>query len=181
MKHMPRAPKESITLDVDGETTEVEVRPHEPLIRALRDQLGRISVKEGCESASCGACTVLIDGSPALACITLAMDADGSEIRTAEGLSVDPDSLHPLQEAFVEHHALQCGFCTPGMLLAGLALLEANSDPTDEEIRSAISGNLCRCTGYVRIVRAIAHAADDMRAADVALGVQLVESRRDFG
>jgi carbon-monoxide dehydrogenase small subunit len=103
------------------------------------------------------------------------MDADGSEIRTAEGLSVDPDALHPLQEAFVEHHALQCGFCTPGMLIAGVALLEANPDPTEEEIRSALSGNLCRCTGYARIVRAIAAAAGDMRVADLALDGQLVE------
>jgi aerobic carbon-monoxide dehydrogenase small subunit len=174
MKHMPRAPKQSITLEVDGETTEVEVSPHELLVSALRDRLGRTSVKEGCESAGCGACTVLIDGRPALACITLAIDADGSEIRTAEGLSVDPDALHPLQEAFVDQHAIQCGFCTPGMLIAGVALLEANPDPTEDEIRSALSGNLCRCTGYVRIVSAIAHAAGEMRATEVPLGEQLV-------
>lgn len=156
---MPRIAKQVIELDVDGEKVEAAVRPDQLLVDVLRDGCGRTSVKEGCETASCGACTVHIDGRPALSCITLAVDAVGHKIRTAEGLSPAEGPLHPLQEAFVEHHALQCGFCTPGMLMTATALLESNPSPTEEDIRAAISGNLCRCTGYVRIVRAIAHAA----------------------
>ncbi|WP_137388965.1 (2Fe-2S)-binding protein [Rhodoligotrophos defluvii] len=159
---MTRAAKQMIELNVDGELVEVPVRPHHLLVDVIRDGCGRMSVKEGCESASCGACTVLIDGEPALSCITLAVDAVGHEIRTAESLSTSDRKLHPLQQAFIDHHAVQCGFCTPGMLLTGLALLQANPHPDEAEIRSAISGNICRCTGYVRIVRAIADAAQKM-------------------
>src|SRR5262245_29832137 len=148
-----------IELDVDGEVIEVAVRPHHLLVDALRTGCGRISVKEGCESASCGACTVLMDGRPTLSCVTLAMDAVGCKIRTVEGLSPPEGPLHPLQQSFIDHHAIQCGFCTPGMMLSSAALLESTPNPSEDDIRGAISGNLCRCTGYVRIVRAISDAA----------------------
>jgi carbon-monoxide dehydrogenase small subunit len=155
---MTQLTKQTIELDVDGETIEVAVRPHHLLVDVLRDGCGRTSVKEGCESASCGACTVLIDGHLALSCITLAMDVVGHEIRTVQSLSPPEGPLHPLQDSFIRHHAIQCGFCTPGMLLASATLLESTPNPSEEEIRRAISGNLCRCTGYVRIVQAIADA-----------------------
>lgn len=162
---MTQLDKQTIVLDVDGETIEVAVRPHHLLLDALRDGCGRTSVKEGCESASCGACTVLIDGEPKLACLTLALDAVGHTIRTAQGLSLPDGSLHPLQEAFVKHHAIQCGFCTPGMLLSAASLLERTLAPTEEQIRSALSGNLCRCTGYTTIVEAVSEAAKSMQDA----------------
>ncbi len=162
---MTQHAKQTIELNVDGETIEVAVRPHHLLIDTLRDGCGRTSVKEGCESASCGACTVLIDGRPTLSCITLAMDAVGHTIQTAESLSPPNGPLHPLQQAFIQHHAIQCGFCTPGMLLTSAALLESTPNPSETEIREAISGNLCRCTGYVRIVRAISDVAQAVQNA----------------
>lgn len=162
---MTQSAKQTIELNVDGEAIEVAVRPHHLLVDVLREGCGRISVKEGCESASCGACTVLIDGRPTLSCITLAMDAVGHKIQTAESLSGPEGPLHPLQEAFIQNHAIQCGFCTPGMLLASAALLESTPNPSENEIRSAISGNLCRCTGYARIVRAISDAAQAGQSA----------------
>lgn len=152
---MTQQAKQMIELDVDGERVDVAVRPHYLLVDVLRDGCGRTSVKEACESAACGACTVLIDDQPTLSCITLAVDAVGRKIRTAEGLSPAGGPLHPLQQAFIDHHAIQCGFCTPGMLMASTALLESRPKPSEDEIRDAISGNLCRCTGYVRIVQAI--------------------------
>lgn len=152
---MTQLPKIIIELDVDSEAIEVAVRPHHLLIDALRDGCGRTSVKEGCESASCGACTVLIDGKLALSCITLAADVVGRKVQTVESLLAADGSMNPLQESFVRHHAIQCGFCTPGMLLASAALLKSNPKPSEHEIRDAISGNLCRCTGYVRIVKAV--------------------------
>lgn len=170
---MSQQAKQVIELAVDGEVIEVAVRPHHLLVDALRDGCGRSSVKEGCESASCGACTVLIDGQPTLSCITLAVDAVGRTIKTAEGVSAPDGSLHPLQQAFLDHHAIQCGFCTPGMLLSALALLETNASPSEDQIRSAIAGNLCRCTGYIRIVRAIA-AASNAKTAGPARGVEAV-------
>jgi carbon-monoxide dehydrogenase small subunit len=156
---MTQFAKQAIELDVDGETIEVAVRPHHLLVDVLRDGCGRTSVKEGCESASCGACTVLIDGHLTLSCITLAMDTVGRKILTVQSLSPPEGPLHPLQDSFIRHHAIQCGFCTPGMLLASAALLESTPNPSEDEIRSAICGNLCRCTGYVRIVQAIADAS----------------------
>ena len=156
---MTQFAKQAIELDVDGETIEVAVRPHHLLVDVLRDGCGRTSVKEGCELASCGACTVLIDGHLTLSCITLAMDTVGRKILTVQSLSPPEGPLHPLQDSFIRHHAIQCGFCTPGMLLASAALLESTPNPSEDEIRSAISGNLCRCTGYVRIVQAIADAS----------------------
>ncbi len=156
---MTQRAKQTIELDVDGEIIEVAVRPHHLLVDALRDGCGRTSVKEGCESAGCGACTVLVDGQPTLSCITLAVDAVGHRIQTVESLSPTNGPLHPLQQAFIAHHAVQCGFCTPGMLLTSAALLATTPNPSEVKIREAISGNLCRCTGYVRIVRAISDAA----------------------
>jgi carbon-monoxide dehydrogenase small subunit len=156
--------RQVVELEVDGETIEATIAPHRLLVDVLRDACGRTSVKEGCESASCGACTVLVDDVPRLACITPAADVIGSKIRTAESLRSSDGRLHALQEAFIHHHAVQCGFCTPGMLMAGLALLEENSRPTEQEVRDAIAGNLCRCTGYVRIVRAILAAAQTLGA-----------------
>jgi carbon-monoxide dehydrogenase small subunit len=171
---MSRLAKQMIELNVDGEMVEAAVRPHHLLIDVLRDGCGRMSVKEGCESASCGACTVLIDGRPTLACITLALDAVGRRIQTVEGLTPAEGPLHPIQQAFIDHHAIQCGFCTPGMILATVALLDANPHPSEDEIRAALSGNLCRCTGYVKIVRAILQVAQaenraERRTAEVVL------------
>jgi carbon-monoxide dehydrogenase small subunit len=151
--------KHTIELDVDTEVIEVSIRPHHVLVDVLREQCGRKSVKQACESASCGACTILLDGRPTLSCITLALDAVGLQIQTAEGLSSMDGPLHPLQQAFIDHHAVQCGFCTPGMLMAAVALLASNARPSEAEIRTALSGNLCRCTGYVRIVNAISAVA----------------------
>ena len=162
---MSQVAKHTIELNVDGETIEVSVRPHHLLVDVLREGCGRVSVKEGCESASCGACTVLIDGTPTLSCITLAIDAVGRKIRTVESLSDPSGPLHPLQEAFIEHHAIQCGFCTPGMLLSSVALLESTPSPSDAEVRAAICGNLCRCTGYTRIVQAVGAAAKDIQSS----------------
>jgi carbon-monoxide dehydrogenase small subunit len=163
---MPRLAKQMIELNVDGELVEAAVRSHHLLIDVLRDGCGRMSVKEGCESASCGACTVLIDGRPTLACITLALDAVGRRIQTVEGLTPAEGPLHPIQQAFIDHHAIQCGFCTPGMILATVALLDANPHPSEDEIRAALSGNLCRCTGYVKIVRAILQVAQAENRAE---------------
>ena len=162
---MPQLPKQTIELDVDDELIDAAVRPHHLLVDVLRDSCGRTSVKEGCESASCGACTVLIDGKLTLSCITLALDAVGHKIETVQGMSPPEGPLHPLQQAFIDNHAIQCGFCTPGMLLASAALLKENPRPNEDEIRNAISGNLCRCTGYVRIVKAIQAAALTSQAA----------------
>jgi carbon-monoxide dehydrogenase small subunit len=155
--------KQSIELTVDNETIDASVRPHHLLVDVLRDTCGRKSVKQGCESASCGACTVLIDGRPSLSCITLALDAVGRNIQTVEGLSSADGPLHPLQQAFVDHHAIQCGFCTPGMLMASVALLQSNPRASEGEIRTALSGNMCRCTGNARIVRAEAEVSKSQK------------------
>lgn len=157
---MMRTAKQTIELNIDGELIEVAIRPHHLLVDVIRDGCGRTSVKQACESASCGACTVLIDGAPTLSCITLAVDAVGHEIRTAESLSTPEGELHHLQQSFIDNHAIQCGFCTPGMLLCGVSLLERTPHPDEAEIRDAIGGNMCRCTGYVRIVQAIAASAE---------------------
>ncbi|MGF7160791.1 carbon-monoxide dehydrogenase small subunit [Rhodoligotrophos appendicifer] len=171
---MTRSPKQMIELDVDGEVFEVNVRPHQLLVDVIRDGCGRMSVKEGCETASCGACTVLIDDIPTLACITLAADAVGHKICTAESLSTSDGKLHPLQQAFIDHHAIQCGFCTPGMLLSGVALVKHTPSPTEDEIRAAIGGNMCRCTGYIRIVRAIADFAQKANQGPSSRAKELV-------
>jgi carbon-monoxide dehydrogenase small subunit len=143
-----------VRLRVNGQTREVSAQPGERLLDVLRTRLGLTGAKEGCGTGQCGACTVLMDGRAVTSCLMLVADAVGHEITTIEGLA-PPGRLHPLQEAFLKHGAVQCGFCTPGMLLTAKALLEHNPDPTDEEIRAALAGNLCRCTGYRKIVDAI--------------------------
>jgi len=150
--------KRVISLTVNGETYEVMVEPRMTLLEVLRDSLGLTGAKEGCSLGNCGACTVLLDGKPVLSCLLLAVEAQGKEIVTIEGLA-EGGELHPLQEAFVEHGAVQCGFCIPGMILSAKALLDENPHPTEEEVKEAISGNLCRCTGYSNAVRAILAAA----------------------
>jgi len=146
--------KKQISLKVNGELYEVEVDHHQTLVELLRDDLGLVGTKRGCDEGNCGACTVLIGGKPAASCLILAADADGKEIATIEGLATN-GQLHPLQDAFVKYGAIQCGFCTPGMIMSAKALLDRNPEPTRDEVKEAISGNLCRCTGYVKIIEAI--------------------------
>ena len=148
----------TITLNVNDNEYEVEVAPHHTLLDILRDKLGCTEVKNSCNQGECGACTVLVDGKAVSSCLTLAMQVDGKEITTARGLAKD-GKLHPLQEKFIEYGAVQCGYCTPGMLLAAKALLDENPHPSEEEVRLAISGNICRCTVYQQIVEAIMAAA----------------------
>jgi carbon-monoxide dehydrogenase small subunit len=149
----------TITVTVNGARERLDVRPNMTLLQMLRDQLALTGTKNGCEAGECGACTVLVDGEPVNSCMMLAVEADGREVLTVEGLAPE-GQLSPIQEAFVEHNAVQCGFCTPGMLVSAHALLKRNPDPTEEQIKQALVGNLCRCTGYVRIIRAIRAAAD---------------------
>jgi len=152
----------SIGIEVNAVAHRMEVKASALLLDVLRENLGLKGTKKGCDQGQCGACTVLLDGRPVLSCILLAVQADGKKITTIEGLAGDGE-LHPLQEAFIAEGAAQCGFCTPGMLLSAKALLDQNPEPADEEIRQAISGNLCRCTGYQKIIRAIAKAALGMK------------------
>jgi carbon-monoxide dehydrogenase small subunit len=147
-----------ITVTVNGQTRESEVEPRNLLVSYLREELSLTGTHVGCDTSNCGACTVIVDGQAVKSCTMLAVQADGSEITTIEGLAPN-GSLHPLQEAFRETHALQCGFCTPGMIMAAWQLLERNSDPGDDEIRHALEGNFCRCTGYDNIVKAVKYAA----------------------
>ena len=152
--------KRLIELNVNGETHTVIAEDHRTLLEVLRESLGLTGTKEACDLGDCGACTVLIDGQPTLSCLTLALDALGKEITTIEGLAQN-GQLHKVQKAFIEKGAVQCGFCTPGMILTGKALLDSNPTPSEQEVRQAISGNLCRCTGYVKIVDAILAAAKE--------------------
>lgn len=147
---------------VNGNEYAAVIEPHMLLIDVLRDELGLTGTKYACGAGDCGACTVLIDGKPSFSCLTLAVTARGKSILTIEGLT-DGLELHPLQKAFVEKGAVQCGFCTPGMILSAKALLDENPDPTRDEIKRGLAGNLCRCTGYVKIVDAVQAAADTMR------------------
>src|ERR1700712_2204139 len=151
------------TLQVNGNADPVNVDPHRPLLWALRHELGLTGSKEGCDDSECGACMVLIDGRPVNACSYLALQAEGREITTVEGLS-DGGELAPLQRAFLATGGVQCGFCTPGMLISATALLRENPAPTEDEVRIALSGNLCRCTGYQKIVLAVLSAADELAA-----------------
>ncbi len=151
-----------IKVTVNGTVREAEVESRLLLVHFLRDTLRLTGTHIGCDTTHCGACTVMVDGEPVKSCTMLAVQADGSQVTTVEGLEKD-GQLHPLQEGFWQEHGLQCGFCTPGMLMTACALLARNPQPTDLEIRQAISGNLCRCTGYVNIVKAIQHAAAKMR------------------
>jgi carbon-monoxide dehydrogenase small subunit len=150
-----------ITVTVNGEEHSLEVEPRLLLVHLLREQLALTGTHVGCDTTSCGACTVLVDGTPIKSCTHFAVQVDGREIMTVEGLG--KGGLHPLQLGFKEEHGLQCGFCTPGMLLVSAALLEENPDPSEEEIRWAISGNICRCTGYQNIVKAVQWAANKMK------------------
>ncbi len=155
--------KQAIKLNVNGQPYEILIEPQATLVEVLREQLDLTGTKHSCGVGECGACTVLIDGQPMLACCTLAITVKDKNILTIEGLAKGT-RLHPLQQAFVEHGAIQCGFCTPGMILTAKALLDEIPDPTQEQVKSALSGNLCRCTGYVKIVDAVMAAATSMRA-----------------
>ena len=150
--------KQTIRLKVNAEEHELQVPPNKTLLETLREDLGLTGAKEGCQDGTCGSCTILLDGKPVRSCLILAVEAEGKDILTIEGLSKD-DELHPIQEAFVNYGGVQCGFCTPGMILAAKALLDTNTNPSEEEVRKAISGNLCRCTGYLKIVKSIIAAA----------------------
>ena len=149
-----------ITVNINGAGETRDVEPRRLLVDFIRSDAGLTGTHIGCDTSSCGACTVLLDGRPVKSCTVLAVQADGSEVKTVEGLA-EGGELHPVQAAFKEHHGLQCGFCTPGMMLVGSALLEENPDPTDEDVRWAISGNICRCTGYMNIVTAIQAAGGE--------------------
>jgi carbon-monoxide dehydrogenase small subunit len=146
--------KKTIDLSINRSAYTVDVEPHWTLLDLLRDELGLPGTKRGCDKGDCGTCTVLVDGKPVNACLYLAVRANRKEILTVEGLETG-EGLHPLQKSFLKNGAVQCGFCTPGMLMTAVSLLEKNPDPTEEEVRSAISGNLCRCTGYQHIVEAV--------------------------
>ncbi len=148
---------QTLTMKLNGEEVTVQVKPSAMLVEVLRDQLELTGTKVACGEGECGSCTVLLDGRPVNSCLVPALKAQGREVLTVEGLA-SPGELHPLQKAFVEHGAVQCGYCTPGMLMSAKALLDQNPNPTEEEVRVAISGNLCRCTGYAKIVEAILDA-----------------------
>jgi carbon-monoxide dehydrogenase small subunit len=148
-----------ISITVDGLVNEDDVEPRTLLVQHLRDRLGKIGTVVGCDTSNCGACTVLLDGASEKCCSVLAVQADGCTVTTIEGLAAADGTLHPVQQAFHECHALQCGFCTPGMVLASIDLLNNNPDPTEAEVREGLEGNLCRCTGYQNIVKAVLAAA----------------------
>jgi carbon-monoxide dehydrogenase small subunit len=147
-----------ITITINGAEKTIDIEPRLLLVHAIREQLGLTGTHVGCDTSSCGACTVLLDGQPVKSCTMFGVQADGREVTTVEGM-MRADGLHPVQAAFKEHHGLQCGFCTPAMMLVGAALLEQNPNPSDDDVRWAISGNICRCTGYMNIVKAIQAAA----------------------
>ncbi|HUJ28082.1 MAG TPA: (2Fe-2S)-binding protein [Myxococcales bacterium] len=151
-----------IKVTVNGTVQEAEVEARLLLVHFLRENLRLTGTHIGCDTTHCGACTVLLDGEPTKSCTVLAVQADGRQVRTVEGLE-QGGKLHPVQEGFVEKHGLQCGYCTPGMMMTACALLAHNKNPSEQDIREAISGNLCRCTGYVNIVRAVQHAASRMQ------------------
>ena len=156
--------KELIELTVNGDRYQVAVDPGQSLAEVLREELNLTGTKIGCNQGDCGACTVLIDGRAVSSCLTLAVEVRGRRITTIEGLAPSPQELHPIQQAFIDHHAVQCGFCTAGMILSAKYLLDNNPDPTEDQIRQGLSGNLCRCTGYTKIVEAIGAAAKELSA-----------------
>ncbi|AUC55482.1 MAG: (2Fe-2S)-binding protein [Sagittula sp.] len=151
-----------VTTTINGDPVEFLADPRETLLDCLRDKVGLTGSKEGCGTGDCGACSVELDGTLVCSCLVLGVEADGKSVSTIEGMASD-DELHPLQRKFIEHAALQCGFCTPGILVAAKSLLAKNADPTEEEVRYWLAGNLCRCTGYDKIVRAVMDAAAEMR------------------
>ena len=156
-----------ISMNVDGVRYDDDVEPRLLLVHYLREQAGRVGTPIGCDTSNCGACTVLLNGQTVKSCSVLAVQADGAEITTIQGLASAAGELHPMQQAFHEEHALQCGYCTPGMILAAVDLLSENPHPTEQEVREGLEGNLCRCTGYQNIVRAVLRAANGSVAAEV--------------
>ena len=154
-----------VSMKVDGVSYQDDVEPRRLLVHHLRDGLGRVGTPIGCDTSNCGACTVLLNGESVKSCSVLAVQADGADITTIQGLA-NEGQWHPVQQAFQDNHGLQCGYCTPGMILAAVDLLKANPDPTEEEMRVGLEGNLCRCTGYVNIVRSVLAAAETMRNGD---------------
>ena len=153
-----------VTTNINGEEAEFLCEPQQTLLDVLRDEAGLTGTKEGCSSGDCGACSVMLDGRLVCSCLVLGAEAEGRAVETIEGMA-DADALHPLQQRFLEEAALQCGFCTPGFLVAGKALLDRNNNPTETEVRYWLAGNLCRCTGYDKIVRSVMDVAADMRGA----------------
>lgn len=158
-----RPQKRHLSTRLNGEDIEFLCEPRQSLLEVLRDDLGQTGTKEGCNTGDCGACSVILDDRVVCSCLVLAPEVEGREITTVEGLA-DGDTLHPLQRQFLEHAALQCGICTPGFLVAARALLDRNPDPTEEDVRYHLAGNLCRCTGYDKIIRAVLDAAAEMRS-----------------
>ena len=156
--------KTHIQTTINGDVIDVLVEPGQSLLDVLRDELDMTGTKEGCSTGDCGACSVTIDGNLVCACLILSAEVDGKNIETIEGMA-EGDELHPLQKKFIEHVALQCGICTPGLLIAAKHLLEENPNPTEEEVRYGIAGNLCRCTGYQNIIKAVMDAASEMRGS----------------
>lgn len=157
--------KVSVAMKINGKEAGGAVEPRTLLVDFIRDDLDLTGTHVGCDTGHCGACTIMMNGKTVKSCMVLAVQAQGADILTVEGLAQD-DKLHPIQEAFSKNHGLQCGFCTPGLLLSGLYLLQRNPDPTEDEVRRAIEGNLCRCTGYVNVVKSILAAAKTMRGAE---------------
>jgi carbon-monoxide dehydrogenase small subunit len=153
--------KREIEFVLNGQPVKAEARGGQTLLGLLRDELGLKGVKEGCGAGECGACTVIVDGQALASCIFPALEAQGASVTTIEGLAAPDGSLHPIQEAFVQHGAVQCGFCTPGQIMSAKALLDANPHPSEQEIRTALEGNLCRCTGYHQIIAAVKAASED--------------------
>jgi carbon-monoxide dehydrogenase small subunit len=160
--NMDKTAKRIVKLTVNNQLFEVAINLNRTLLEVLREELSLTGTKESCGQGACGSCTVLLDGLPVRSCLLLAVEAEGRKITTIEGLSKG-EKLHPVQEAFIEHHAIQCGFCSPGMILTATALLEDNPKPTEDEIRHALSGNICRCTGYAKIIGAVKSLADSGR------------------
>ncbi|MGH3293547.1 MAG: (2Fe-2S)-binding protein [Trebonia sp.] len=156
-----------ISVTIDGVRYDDDIEPRLLLVHYLREQAGRVGTPIGCDTSNCGACTVLLNGRSVKSCAVLAVQADAAEVTTIQGLASDSGELHPLQQAFHEEHALQCGYCTPGMIMASVDLLGENPHPTEEEVRDGLEGNLCRCTGYQNIVRAVLRAANGSVAAEV--------------
>ena len=157
-------PKIHVTTTINGDATEYLCEPEQTLLDVLRDELNLTGSKEGCSSGDCGACSVMVDGRVVCSCLVMGAEAEGREVETIEGMA-DGEALHPLQQKFIDHAALQCGVCTPGILVAAKALLEQNDDPTETEVRYWLAGNLCRCTGYDKIIRAVLDTAAEIRGA----------------
>ena len=157
-------PKIHVTTTINGDATEYLCEPEQTLLDVLRDELNLTGSKEGCSSGDCGACSVMVDGRLVCSCLVMGDEAEGREVETIEGMA-DGEALHPLQQKFIDHAALQCGVCTPGILVAAKALLEQNDDPTETEVRYWLAGNLCRCTGYDKIIRAVLDTAAEIRGA----------------